>query len=99
MQSNGVEPDEAIFVSVLCACAHLGALEIGIWIHRYICIYRLSMSIQLGTALVDMYAKCGYLGLVEKVFDEMPQRDTICWNAMHFDTVYKICWKKQRNVG
>ncbi|PSR88413.1 Pentatricopeptide repeat-containing protein [Actinidia chinensis var. chinensis] len=82
MQLTGVEPDEAIFVSILCACAHLGALYIGIWIHRYLEHVKYSMTVRLGTALMDMYAKCGYLDLAEKVFDEMPQRDTICWNAM-----------------
>ncbi|XP_059648794.1 pentatricopeptide repeat-containing protein At2g20540-like [Cornus florida] len=82
MQTAGIEPDEAIFVSILSACAHLGALDIGIWIHRYLDQYGLPLSVRLGTALIDMYAKCGHLDLAEKVFDKMPQRDTICWNAM-----------------
>ena len=29
-----------------------------------------------------MYAKCGCLDLAEKMFNEMPQRDTVCWNEM-----------------
>ncbi|CAK9142397.1 unnamed protein product [Ilex paraguariensis] len=82
MQWSGIEPDEAIFVSILCACAHLGALDIGIWIHSYADKLRLRLSVRLGTALIDMYAKCGCLNLAEKVFYEMPQRDTVCWNAM-----------------
>ncbi|GMP43441.1 hypothetical protein CsSME_00012800 [Camellia sinensis var. sinensis] len=82
MQFTGIEPDEAIFVSILCACAHLGALAIGIWVHRYLDIVKLPLSVRLGTGLIDMYAKCGYLDLAEEVFYEMPQRDTICWNAM-----------------
>ncbi|XP_052185992.1 pentatricopeptide repeat-containing protein At2g20540-like [Diospyros lotus] len=82
MQSAGIEPDEAIFVSVLCACANLGALDIGMWVHRYLNSANFPLSVRLGTALVDMYAKCGYLDLAEKVFYEMPQRDTICWNSM-----------------
>lgn len=82
MQCEDVEPDEAIFVSVLCACAHLGALDIGIWIHSYLNRLGLPLSIKLSTGLIDMYAKCGKLDLARGLFYEMPQRDTVCWNAM-----------------
>lgn len=83
MQITGIVPDEAIFVSALCACAHLGCLGIGIWIHRYVAEkLKMPLSVKLGTALVDMYAKCGCLDIAEKVFDKMPHRDIICWNAM-----------------
>ncbi|KAK6157855.1 hypothetical protein DH2020_012103 [Rehmannia glutinosa] len=82
MQLSGFNPDEASFVSILCACAHLGSLEIGKWIHRYVEKVRMLISVKLGTALIDMYSKCGCLDLAEKVFDKMPHRDVICWNTM-----------------
>ncbi|GKU99654.1 hypothetical protein SLEP1_g12466 [Rubroshorea leprosula] len=82
MQLTDVEPDEAVFASILCACAHLGALDTGIWIHRYLDKQKLPLSLRLGTGLIDMYAKCGNLNMAKKVFDEMPERDVICWNAM-----------------
>lgn len=34
------------------------------------------------TALVDMYAKSGLMELSRKVFDEMPDRDSVAWNAL-----------------
>ncbi|XP_043725201.1 pentatricopeptide repeat-containing protein At5g66520-like [Telopea speciosissima] len=82
MQSTDLEPDEAIFASVLSACAHLGALDIGIWIHRYVNLIGIPLGVRLNTALIDMYAKCGNLSLARKLFDRMQQRDLICWNAM-----------------
>lgn len=82
MQSSGLEPDEAILVSILCASAQLGALDIGIWIHRYLDRFRFPLSIRLVTSLIDMYAKCGNLVLAKKLFDGMPERDTISWNVM-----------------
>ncbi|OVA12147.1 Pentatricopeptide repeat [Macleaya cordata] len=82
MQSTNLEPDEGIFVSLLCACAHLGAMDIGIWIHRYLNRIGLPSTVQLSTALIDMYAKCGNLGLAKNLFDGMRERDTICWNVM-----------------
>ncbi|KAL7091294.1 hypothetical protein ACP275_12G096500 [Erythranthe tilingii] len=82
MQLSGVKPDEANFVSVLCACAHLGSLEIGKWIHIYVGKLGMPVSVKLGTALIDMYSKCGCLDLAEQVFDKLPHRDVICWNTM-----------------
>lgn len=84
MQLDGsyIEPDEALLVSVLCACANLGALETGVWIHRFVERRRTMPTTRLWTGLIDMYAKCGCLELAKKAFDEVPQRDIICWNAM-----------------
>ncbi|KAL8241777.1 hypothetical protein R6Q59_012079 [Mikania micrantha] len=82
MQSTNIQPDEAMFVSILGACAHLGALEIGVWVHKLVDEIKLKCGMRLGTALMDMYCKCGKLDVAEKVFHEMSERDTICWNVM-----------------
>ncbi|KAL3538503.1 hypothetical protein ACH5RR_001869 [Cinchona calisaya] len=39
-------------------------------------------NVYLQTASVDMYIKCRCLGDAEKVFDEMPQRNSVTWNAL-----------------
>ncbi|KAH7388370.1 hypothetical protein KP509_16G072300 [Ceratopteris richardii] len=38
----------------------------------------------IGTALVDMYAKCGALDKAQAVFDEFPIRALATWNALLF---------------
>lgn len=82
IQSTDLKPDEGIFVSILCACAHLGAVDIGMWVHLYLERLKFASSVRLGTALIDMYAKCGILKLARKLFDQMHHRDIVCWNAM-----------------
>lgn len=82
MQSQGLEPDESILASILCACAHLGDLEMGVWVHRYLDQTGHPLTVRLSTGLIDMYGKCGRLDFSKKLFDGMSQRDTICWNAM-----------------
>ncbi|CAA6660667.1 unnamed protein product [Spirodela intermedia] len=36
----------------------------------------------VGTALLDMYAKCGCAEDARRIFDEMPHRTVVSWNAM-----------------
>ncbi|KAK4356460.1 hypothetical protein RND71_025431 [Anisodus tanguticus] len=81
MQTVNVKPDEVTMVSCLSACAQLGALDIGIWIHHYIKKHNLSLTVSLGTALVDMYAKCGNIKKALQVFHEMPVRNSLTWTA------------------
>ncbi|XP_050237679.1 pentatricopeptide repeat-containing protein At2g20540-like [Mercurialis annua] len=82
MQLDSIVPDEGILLSIICACAQLGALDSGIWVHRFTERLGLHRSIRLITGLIDMYAKCGNVDLAKKLFDEMPQRDVVCWNVM-----------------
>ncbi|KAF8394493.1 hypothetical protein HHK36_020702 [Tetracentron sinense] len=71
-------------VSVLCACAHLGALEQGRKMHVYVNNNGLPLSLALQTSLVDMYAKCGAIEEALTVFRgvKVNQRDVLIWNAM-----------------
>ncbi|KAK7276904.1 hypothetical protein RIF29_18052 [Crotalaria pallida] len=76
------KPNSATFVIVLSACSHLASLEKGERVHRYINERGFKLNLPLGTALVDMYAKCGQLEKSRKVFDSMKEKDVICWSAM-----------------
>ncbi|KAG8088248.1 hypothetical protein GUJ93_ZPchr0010g11184 [Zizania palustris] len=82
MQEANVEPDEITMVNLLTACSHLGALEMGMWVHRYIEKHQLVLSVALGTSLVDMYAKCGNIEKAIHVFKEIPQKNALTWTAM-----------------
>ncbi|VVA97781.1 unnamed protein product [Arabis nemorensis] len=82
MQNAGMIPDEFTMVSVLAACAHLGALEIGEWVKTYIDKNKIKNDVVVGNALIDMYFKCGCSEKAQKVFHEMGQRDKFTWTAM-----------------
>lgn len=77
-------PNEVTMVSVLCACAHLGALEQGRAMHRYIFENELPLTLVLQTSLIDMYAKCGAINEALSLFREVSARkkDVLIWNAM-----------------
>ncbi|KAL5544260.1 hypothetical protein UlMin_008044 [Ulmus minor] len=77
-----VKPNEAILVSVLSACAHLGALDQGNWIHTYLDKTRTPFSSNILTALIDMYAKCGRIDRANLVFSGISKRDVFNYTSM-----------------
>ncbi|KAK8445099.1 hypothetical protein SEVIR_9G257900v4 [Setaria viridis] len=82
MQEEKVTPNEITMVNLLSACSQLGALEMGMWVHHYIERHRLSLSVALGTSLVDMYAKCGNIKKAICIFKEVPEKNALTWTAM-----------------
>ncbi|KAG5000870.1 hypothetical protein JHK87_021942 [Glycine soja] len=82
MQMSNVKPDEFTMVSILTACAHLGALELGEWVKTYIDKNSIKNDTFVGNALIDMYFKCGNVGKAKKVFKEMHHKDKFTWTAM-----------------
>lgn len=81
MQVDGVKVNEVSMVSVLSACSHLGALDHGKWAHAYIEKNRLRMTVTLGTALIDMYAKCGDMKRAMEVFWGMSEKNVYTWSS------------------
>lgn len=82
MEQTGIRPDTFTVVSVLTACAYLGSLQQGKWIHGYIIRRGFDLNVFVGAALIDMYAKCGGLELADELFDKMSERDLFSWNAI-----------------
>eukprot|EP01018_Ginkgo_biloba_P001239 Gb_28664 [translate_table: standard] len=82
MQLAGVKPNSNTFASILPACASLAALEQGMEIHEEIIRSGFDSNFIVRNALVDMYAKCGRIEIARHLFDKMPQRDVVSWNAM-----------------
>eukprot|EP01018_Ginkgo_biloba_P001597 Gb_35884 [translate_table: standard] len=82
MQLAGVKPNANTFSSVLPACADLIALQQGKEVHEEIIKSGFQSDVFVGSALVDMYAKCGSIEYARHVFDKMHQRDIILWNTM-----------------
>ncbi|WOK97411.1 hypothetical protein Cni_G06119 [Canna indica] len=82
MQASGVQPDNITLSSVLSACASMGALNYGRWIHGYMDQKRIQWDVHIGTAMIDMYAKCGCLDMAVHTFHEMPCKNVSSWNAM-----------------
>ncbi|CAM6051450.1 unnamed protein product, partial [Sphagnum compactum] len=82
MQEEGVQPTPLTLVGVLNACASVVALEEGRRTHDWVIKSGWDSNVFVGNSLIDMYAKCGSLVDALKVFNKMPSRDVVTWNAM-----------------
>nr|ACD56662.1 putative pentatricopeptide [Gossypium arboreum] len=77
-----LKPDSRTMACVLPACASLSALERGKEIHGYILRNGYSSDRHVANALVDLYVKCGVLGLARLLFDMIPSKDLVSWTVM-----------------
>ncbi|THU72523.1 hypothetical protein C4D60_Mb04t13040 [Musa balbisiana] len=82
MQSDGVTPNDVTVVSVLGACAEVGALSVGRRVHQMTVQARLDSKPKVATSLIDMYAKCGCIVCAERLFEQMGNKDVYAWTAM-----------------
>ena len=83
MQFAGLVPNAVTYLCSLKACGYVGALEKGKRIHADIIqSTSLESDLVVGIALIDMYAKCGLLANAVEVFEKLPERDVVSWNAL-----------------
>ncbi|KAJ7978332.1 Pentatricopeptide repeat-containing protein family [Quillaja saponaria] len=82
MVETGIEVNDASVVSVLRACADIGALSMGRRVHRIVEERKIGYKANVKTALVDMYAKSGCIESARRVFDDAVDKDVFIWTAM-----------------
>ncbi|KAK2656174.1 hypothetical protein Ddye_009226 [Dipteronia dyeriana] len=82
MHTENFVLNEYSFGSALSACAGLKDLKMGIQIHALLSKSRYSSDVYMGSALVDMYGKCGHVSCAQWVFDRMTQRNIVSWNSL-----------------
>lgn len=82
MRLQGVKPNSSTFSGLLSACPASGAIQVGRYITGYMEEEKLKLDAVLGTALVNMYAKCGFLNKALVIFKRMDSKDVKSWTAM-----------------
>lgn len=82
MQREGVSANHVTVVCILTACAQLGALELGKWVHSYIDKYDIEINHLVGSALINMYSRCGSIDEAERIFYALQKRDVTTYNSL-----------------
>ncbi|ONH95429.1 hypothetical protein PRUPE_7G069900 [Prunus persica] len=82
LQREGMTSNYVTYASVLTALSGLAALDLGRQVHNHVLRRELPSYVVLQNSLIDMYSKCGNLSYSRRIFDSMPERTVISWNAM-----------------
>ncbi|XP_058104444.1 putative pentatricopeptide repeat-containing protein At5g47460 [Magnolia sinica] len=82
MHSAGITKDQFTFSSIIRGAACLSALNWGALIHCCTIKSGWDSCIVVGSALIDMYSKCGQIKKAEMVFGSLTGRNLVTWNAM-----------------
>ena len=81
MRQEHVQANEITYVSILKACATPLSLKWGREVHVLIRRDGLDSDIRVGTALIQMYAKCGSIDEARRAFDKLTNRNVVSWTA------------------
>lgn len=76
-----LNPNDVTLVSVLSACARIGALMCGKEIHAHVLRNGLGFDGFLPNSLLDMYVRCGRIELARNQFKTQKQ-DVASWNIL-----------------
>ncbi|CAK7346182.1 unnamed protein product [Dovyalis caffra] len=82
MQIEGVKPNSVTIPCLLPACGNIAALLHGKAAHCFSLRNGISNDVYVGSALIDMYAKCGRMLSSRLCFDMMPNRNLVSWNSL-----------------
>ncbi|KAJ4702188.1 Pentatricopeptide repeat-containing protein [Melia azedarach] len=82
MQTVGLKPNKVTIPCLLPACGSIAALKHGKAVHCFSIRSGISNDVNVSSALIDMYAKCGRIQVSRLCFDRTPSKNLVCWNAM-----------------
>ncbi|KAL6580973.1 hypothetical protein OROMI_006896 [Orobanche minor] len=82
MHSSGVRMDEFTFASILSGIASLSAIVWGSLVHCCSLKSGLNRYVVVGSALMDMYFKCGLIEEAQRIFQSLPEKNLVTWNIL-----------------
>lgn len=82
MKLEGLKPNSSTLAGLLSACAASGSIKLGQFLNDFVEEVGLELDAVLGTALVDMFSKCGFLAKAIEIFERMESKDVKSWTAM-----------------
>lgn len=82
MIRQGIMPNQSTFPCAISAAANIAALEMGKSFHA--CAFKIlgEFGFFVGNSLISFYAKCASMEDSLRVFDQLPERNIVSWNAV-----------------
>ncbi|XP_062231988.1 pentatricopeptide repeat-containing protein At4g18520, chloroplastic-like [Phragmites australis] len=98
LSSGQVKPNQFVISSVLNACARSGVMELGLMVHGLVVKSGTGVDRFVEVGFVDMYAKCGNVGDAVRLFNEIPVKSSVAWNAMISGFVENGCFMEAAEI-
>ncbi|KAM1888125.1 hypothetical protein ACFX13_046286 [Malus domestica] len=74
--------DPHVFSLALKSCSAVHRPQLGVSVHAHVTKSSILSNPFVASALVDMYGKCVSLSTARNLFDEIPHRNVVVWNAI-----------------
>ncbi|CDO99505.1 unnamed protein product [Coffea canephora] len=82
MHHLGIKSNEFALPSVLKACSISKDFVLGIQVHGIVVVSGFESHVYVANTLAVMYSKCGEFVDSRRLFDEIPERNVVSWNAL-----------------
>lgn len=82
LRVSGITPNEFTFVALVTVASTLASMFHGQQFHAQIIKAGADNDPHVSNALIDMYAKCGFIEEGWLLFESTCGKDVICWNSM-----------------
>ncbi|XP_057481295.1 pentatricopeptide repeat-containing protein At5g39680-like [Actinidia eriantha] len=82
MTKECVTWDSVTYVSVFGLCTGLKDLKLGLQVHNQIVKTNVEFDEFVGSAVIDMYGKCGETSIARNVFDGLQSHNVVLWTAI-----------------
>ncbi|KAI5075839.1 hypothetical protein GOP47_0009915 [Adiantum capillus-veneris] len=82
MLECNIIPNNFVLSCILKACCTIGALFYGMLIHHQAISCGIELDVIIGSAMIDMYAKCRLFTEARVVFDGLPDRNIVSYGAI-----------------
>ncbi|WOG97048.1 hypothetical protein DCAR_0416387 [Daucus carota subsp. sativus] len=106
MHKNSISKTRSTYSALFHSCSCLGSIQLGQLLHAHLIKTPFVSNVYVGTALVDMYSKCGNISNAQKSFISISSPSVAAWTALihgyahnGFGSETILCFKEMINQG
>ncbi|CAI9752710.1 unnamed protein product [Fraxinus pennsylvanica] len=89
-----LEWDNITYVNIFGLCARIGDLTLGQQTHSTMLKTGVELDLFVGSAVIDMYGKCGEISSMRKKFEGLQTKNVVTWTAILAAYLQNECFEE-----